>query len=164
EGGIDWDRLRGAPSRILELIARCLQKDRVDRTHDIADVRIELKDILSANLVGREQRSAVGGLAPAWFVYVGLIFALGLIGLGVLRSVMSIPRPPARVVRLSLDLPANAALAADRTLGLFTVSPDGTRIVYVGTPSAGEPQLFVRPIDQPDSVAIPNTSGAAAPF
>ena len=43
------------------------------------------------------------------------------------------------------------------------ISPDGTRIVYTATDKA-RTQLYVRALDQADTVALPGTDGAANPF
>ena len=47
----DWNRLPTAaplPQKIRDLLRRCLQKDKRQRFHDAADVRIEIEDAIAA--------------------------------------------------------------------------------------------------------------------
>lgn len=67
--------------------------------------------------------------------------------------------PPSAVTRFSLALPATEALAA-ATGATVALSPDGTKLVYVGD----GPQLYLRPMDRLDAEPIPGTEGAYNPF
>ena len=50
------------------------------------------------------------------------------------------------------------------TVSSVVISPDGTRLVYVGTISGGPPKLLMRRLDQPNSTELPGTEGAMDPF
>jgi serine/threonine-protein kinase len=106
--------------------------------------------------VGAPARRRVLGAAP-WGL---LLLALGAAAWGWLR-----PHPgaaPQPVGRFSLQLPAGAALGtASGTI--IAMSPDGSRIVYVGVGPLGN-QLFMRGLDQLDPVPLPGTQDAANPF
>lgn len=70
------------------------------------------------------------------------------------------PRPP--VVRFTLDFPAGHKIT-DVGGSTIAVSPDGSRLVYVGNASSGT-QLFLRPMENVEAVPIPQTRGAHLPF
>jgi serine/threonine-protein kinase len=59
----EWQALPAeTPAKVLDLLRRCLQKDRNHRLHDIADARIELEEALaggSSPRIGRKRRLAV---------------------------------------------------------------------------------------------------------
>jgi serine/threonine-protein kinase len=63
------------------------------------------------------------------------------------------------VVRFSISLPANLRL--DPASGL-ALSPDSGKLVGVAQTASGS-QLFSRRLDNPDSVLLPGTEGAASP-
>ncbi len=69
--------------------------------------------------------------------------------------------PPAE--RFTLNFGRGAA-ALDATGSPIALSPDGSRIVYVGQDSAGARHLFLRGFDRVDPVPIPGTVDAIQPF
>ncbi len=46
----------------------------------------------------------------------------------------------------------------------FAIAPDGRQIVFVGSATGGQPQLWLRPLDQTTLRALAGTEGAAYPF
>ena len=50
------------------------------------------------------------------------------------------------------------------TFSSVVISPDGTRLVYVGTISGGPPRLLTRRLDQPNATELAGTEGAVNPF
>jgi serine/threonine-protein kinase len=88
---------------------------------------------------------------------IAAIFATGAALWGWMRP---IPKP---VARFSLALPeAEALRTVDFGLRL-AISPDGSRMVYVG-PSEGSVQLWVREFDQLNARPLPGTEGGRNPF
>ena len=67
------------------------------------------------------------------------------------------------VQRLSIPIPPAAPYHGVRG-GDLAVSPDGARLVYVGSPGNGARQLYLRELDQLNPVAMPGTEGAWNPF
>ena len=63
----------------------------------------------------------------------------------------------AEVLRLSIVLPG------DSPVDSFAVSPDGRLLAFTAT-RQGKQLLWVRPLDAPDSHALPGTDGAMYPF
>ena len=79
----DWAALPPAtPPAVRRLLQRCLEKDLRRRLHDIADVRIEIDDVLSGALVGSEPTPAGGTRRERlpWIVSGALLAALGALG------------------------------------------------------------------------------------
>ncbi len=71
----------------------------------------------------------------------------------------SIPKP---VSRYSLAMPVDQALAP-HIWSRIAISPDGERMVYIGTTEQG-PRLFVRERDQLQATQLPGTENAVNPF
>jgi serine/threonine-protein kinase len=137
---------------VIKLFRRCLQKNRKDRWHAIADVRVELEAILAdPQRVNALQAQAK---TPFWKLVVPYVVA-GFVAI-LLTAVFFISRPtvppPATIARFSFTLPKDTNLTR---LGRhnITISPDGTNIVYV----AGR-QLYLRPITDMQARAIPGTA------
>jgi eukaryotic-like serine/threonine-protein kinase len=75
-------------------------------------------------------------------------------------SAPALPVPP--VVRFGIVLPRGAE-PVGATGSTIAISPDGSRIVYVGKASSGQ-RLYSRGMDQLDPVPIPGSEGGLLPF
>ena len=151
----DWRRLPAdTPPRIHRLLRRSLQKDPKVRLRDMRDARLEIDDLHGDPVVtgpvpavrsARRERLAWGaGLA----IVTLIAGALGV------RAFRAVPTPAE--VRLDIStLPTRGAGLA--------VSPDGSKIVYVGT-FEGVNRLLVRSLDSSVAAPLPGTERAAAPF
>jgi len=159
----DWQALPAAtPVKVRDLLRRCLQKDRRQRLHDAADVRIEIEDAIAA-----PKDSDTTQAAPAsrnkFLLAVGAVAAVLVVLLGVAlwgwwgatRPIEQSLRP---LVRLDVDLGPDVSLGS-RNGPDAILSPDGTRLVYVS-----QGRLFTRRLDQPNSTELAGTQGAFAPF
>jgi len=150
-GEPDWEQLPAALSPALGIyIRRCLHKDQRQRIHDIADVRLALEGAFEAAV---EHTSAPARAARRLVATM----AAGALGVAVVTgaAVWVLTRPaesaPPHVSRLTVAFsPANALTfsGADRDLA---ISPDGSRIAYVGNQGT---QLFVRGLDALAPVAV----------
>ncbi|MEJ0040383.1 MAG: hypothetical protein WDO68_30900 [Gammaproteobacteria bacterium] len=72
----------------------------------------------------------------------------------------SVPRP---VTRLEVALGAHATLASDVGSN-FALSPDGTRLAFLGQEPNGDKRLYVRRLDTLIATALVGTVGARGPF
>ncbi len=99
---------------------------------------------------------AVGAIAAA-----ALIAAIALL---VGRMTAPEPAPPSNpAFRSEIVLPE--AMGVAQTGGqLIAISPDGSRIVYVGTAEGGGTQLFLRRVGDLAIVPLPGTEGVSNPF
>ena len=144
----DWDALPAdTPHRIRRLLARCLQKDRKQRTHHVADVRIALEETL-AGVPDAEAPAAVGTTSRKerglWVAALVVVAAVTGVAMWSLRP--ALPEPVVR--KLELDVPEGIPSGAG-------ISPDGRRIGYgVGR------SLYIRELDGWESREITAAEGA----
>ncbi len=71
--------------------------------------------------------------------------------------------PAQPTVRVSVSFPTGEKIRSSPTRR-FTLSRDGSRLVYVGTDSMSGDQLWVRDLNSLSGRPLPGTSGALAPF
>ncbi len=148
----NWARLPTTLSPTLRTyIRRCLQKDPQQRVQAIGDVRLALEGAFdntlshtSAPAVVARWRLALGGAAIA----VGSGAVIGTLVWATMR-----PAEPVEPLASRLQvMPSGAAALAitwnDRDL---TITPEGSRLVYVGNRGT---QLFVRALDALAPVAV----------
>ena len=168
----NWSLLPAStPRRVRELLANCLQKDRKNRVHDIADVRLELQRAIAeprgddgVTAAGRRSRPAslllvlagviaiIGGTFPLWSAHLG-------------QGGAKVGEPGARqVVRFTIEPPAGYTLPMFVGSGVgVTISPGGDRIAYVVI-TDNKSHLCVREVASGESRVLANTEGCAAPF
>jgi serine/threonine protein kinase len=149
----DWRALPAAtPPSVTRLLQRCLDKDPKRRLHDIADARIEVEDALSASPAPAEiavvDRRPV--LLPWAIAVVTSVVVLIAALTWYLRTSRHAQTAPPRISRTTIAASGTAAVFPNLARSL-AITPDGTRVVYVGNNGR---QLFVRPLDRLDSVAI----------
>jgi len=151
----DWSRV---PSRAQRLLRSCLQKDRRMRLAAISDARLLLEES------GAAERSA----APPsrWSVLWPAIAAVLLLGVGISTyEWWTATRPVEQpLARLSVDLGPDAVRAPRDSVAL---SPDGTRMVFVGRAADGTRQLFTRRLDSQMATPLAGTTfglSLQAPF
>ena len=137
-----WD---GVPANVRRLLESCLEKDPRKRLRDIGDVW-KLLDDGPSRLPRRDRgpESPAGWPQDCWLSWQQSRLWAPWRGT---------PRPTAQpVVRLDVDLGPDVALAPldIPTFSSVVISPDGTRLVYVGSVSGGPPKLLTRRLDQTD--------------
>jgi len=176
ERDVDWAELPvSCPPRIRELLRRCLQKDPGRRLRDIGDARLELEMLDDAATAPADAATA-SDRAPLPNLGIqmrgGRLLAAGLV-LVVASAALAVwvdrktPRetpagaPVTRPVRrFAFQPPADAPLLASF---LFTLSPDGTRLVYAARVAAGI-RLQMRRLDQLEVEPLAGFEGALMPF
>ena len=132
-----WDRLPDAtPPSIRVLLRRCLRKDRRERLHDAAGVRIEIDDVLhdpngSARTIAttdqaRVDQSSRGGAASRHRWWAGV--ALGACGLAIVAYAV-VGRRPAEP-RRDGPLQATRLTAYAGTESAPSLSPDGSQVAF----------------------------------
>ncbi len=168
----DWHALpRATPANIQILLRRCLEKDPRRRLHDIADAALEIRETLSGAL---EAFALPGKVAPVSQLFrrdvilVAFVCSIGgaLIAGTVFMTLVgpSPPEPPV-VSRLSIPVPADKPLYTGTAPNRFlAISPDGTRLVYVGELDNRNTELYIRSLDGLQIKPIPGTRNAHNPF
>jgi serine/threonine-protein kinase len=89
-----------------------------------------------------------------------LAVAIVLAGAALYVRTRSTPEPPV-AVRLQAIAPPQAAYAVDAAARDIALSPDGSRLAYVGT---GLHQLYVRPLNSHQPTLLQDTANARGPF
>ncbi len=148
------------PTSLEHLVQHCLEKHADERWQSAADVRSQLQWIsrpahLEAPGVPRRSVSpiAVGAALASASVAVLL--------LGARTLWRASPVPDQSITRSIVEAPA-LSLNGARNSSLLALSPDGTRLVYVG--SGPRPRLLVRRLDQFEPTPIAGTDDASSPF
>ncbi len=163
----DWEKLPGdTPGRIRELLEDCLQKEAHDRLHDIANVRIQIKKALSEPAPVSPIGQTLAEQSGRWGRTITLsLVALAGAAIGVaIWSLMRPPlSPPVPLKRLVIQLPSTAPFEVETWRPAVTLSPDGTRLVYVAN-RGGNRQLYLRQMDRLEATPIPGTEGGHSPF
>src|SRR5262245_22913915 len=121
-----------------ELIRRCLEKNRKDRYHAIADVRIELETIMADPLGLLVKGERVYAPRPLWKRAIPVLVAAALAGTVVGIAVWN-ARPsiaPSTITRFVFTLPEGQQFLDNNSLPapylqLLAISPDGMQMVYV---------------------------------
>ena len=149
-----WDDV---PASVRPLLQSCLEKDPKKRLRDIGDVWKLIDDEPAAP---PRTRTALAGWSAAGLAAVVAAIAIW----APWRS--DVPPAAQPVARLDVDLGPDVALAplAGPTFSSIVISPDGTRLAYVGSVASGRPRLFMRRLDQPLATELAGTEGAVNPF
>jgi serine/threonine-protein kinase len=157
----DWAALpANVPSPIRTLIGGCLAKERSKRIGDIAVARFVLED--SANAASGPvaiaprlpRRSRVAAYAITWLIGAAMSGVVVWFATGSRE-----PRP--RVMRFEITPPRASALTVSEYFRDVVLTPDGTRLIYVGADGAA---LFVQPFDELDAKPLSGFNAAFGPF
>jgi serine/threonine-protein kinase len=151
----DWNQLPDTlPSAIRVLVRRCLSKDPRQRCGDMAAALILLEESTSLSAVSVSATPPPNhGLARRLAMPAAVILAAVLAGVTTWWTM----RPAApRVVRTSIVLTGIVGSTSP-----FAITPDGTRILYVGNNQA---QLLVRTLDELEPRPLVSGSRIVFPF
>ena len=151
------------PAVVEKLLTRCLEKNTKKRVRDIGDALLAMEGAFETRAphpseappMSAEQRSDPWRLMVPW----------ALAGLAALIATVAIwsrgPASPSQPAA-HFAIPATGRLPVGQGR-LIALSPDGREVVYVAVTEDGD-QLYRRPLNQLESVPIPGTEGARAPF
>jgi serine/threonine-protein kinase len=165
----DWDALpANTPSRLRDLLRRCLLKDPRKRMRDIGEVRVAIEDIV-ANPEPRAEtttvpgRQSAGRRLPVWAAVVsGLLLGAAFI-LWMWQPWRS--AAPATPIRLNAELGADVSLASNvLSNSTLALSPDGSMLAFVAAKNGAPPQIYIRRLAQLQPSALAGTSNARSPF
>jgi serine/threonine-protein kinase len=151
----DWDALPATtPPRIRTLIARCLEPERRQRLRDIGEARITLETL-------DDKPAETAQFTGRWLVRASVLIIVAVAAWGWwLATRPSAPRP---LMRVSVDLGPEVALANVGFQNVLAISPDGRRLVFTARRTDGILQLAARMLDQ-GGVTLSGTEGAQGPF
>ena len=148
---------RSVPPNVEAAVSRALQKvpaDRFASAHEFAEALSNPLFSLPASKAVGARRDTRGSRQTFY----------GLAALALLLFVTTLwgwmrPRPQQRLARLPIGLPDSAALISSPFGSSIAISPDGSRLVYLGPRSA----LYVRSIDDFDSRSLEGTDNSWCP-
>jgi hypothetical protein len=150
------------------IILRCLEKEPDARWQSAHDIRLQLQWLAHhrANLppVAGPVRSALRLYAAG--IVSGLLLAATVGGLWWAMSGRSRVAAPASGVQSALvvTLPQNLALEDASNGSAIALSQDGRRLAFIGKLGAGPSAIYLRQLDQFESVRVPGTENAGGPF
>jgi eukaryotic-like serine/threonine-protein kinase len=163
----NWAVLPGStPMRVRDLLQRCLRKDPRGRLHDIADARIEIEETLTAPPAETARVTSSTIVRPTSQSRRIVLFAAAALVLGGVAAIAvwlaTRPiLPPSRVSRFTIAPSTEAALTISNEDRDLAITPDGSRVVYVG---ANGSALFVRALDQLDATRLTGLGVPRGPF
>ncbi len=149
------------PPHVEAAVFQALEKLPADRFASAAEFASALANPALAPATTRARPAAVSGSRWSPLVVGGWALAAGAIGValwGWLR-----PAPELPVLRYEMSLPAGEEIAENARGNHFAISPDGSRLVYVG-PGQDGPQLWMRSRRQLHATPISGTDRATIPF
>ena len=160
----DWQVLpAGVPTPVRRLLRRCLEKDPRKRLSAIGDARLELEETdavaaITGPLPPSPRRLRAAALAA------GLVAVTILATAGIMRGLGPASAAPGSgaLARLSIALPDGDQVSETNLLPL-AISPDGTRVAYVGLRDRVQ-RLFLRNLADAEPRVLAGTEGARSPF
>jgi serine/threonine-protein kinase len=141
------------PAHVRQTLRLCLRKDPRQRPSDVHDVRLALDGAFQVEPTAAATPAAPLRRQPiVWVLAAAALLLAAISGYGWWRATRPVEHP---LAQLSVDLGPAAVLAPRQTIAL---SPDGTRIVFVGRgPEAGTRQLYTRRFDERTAAPIAGT-------
>jgi eukaryotic-like serine/threonine-protein kinase len=147
----------GLPPAIEHVVRTCLRKVPEDRYHSAHDIAVELTWISET---AKERPKQILPFSKLWLAAMLLIGVL----LGGLAVHFLSTTPPAQPAALAILPSPGFTLNFSGLYGPPAISPDGTRIVVVGSDSSGTRMLLLRTLDRTTLMPLPGTDGASFPF
>ena len=160
-----------SPPALDQIIRTCLIKEADGRWQTAGDVGRQLQWIKEGgSQVGVPVAVSTSRKTRQWLkgAALGGAVAAAVAGLGVWG--LTRPEPVALPTsRVSITVPTdNAAVSLGSPNSSIAISPDGSRLVYVGRPAevrpTARPLLYVRSMSDRQVQPLPGTDGAAQPF
>jgi eukaryotic-like serine/threonine-protein kinase len=155
-----------APVPLRWAIERCLAKDPEERyasTRDLARDLARLREGISeGTLSGGSFATVAPSRFPSGLLRAALVLLGGVaIGAAVVAVVLRRPRMPAAPILRTSLLPPEGRTFRRAAVAL---SPDGRQVAFGTLDSAGNPELWIRSLAQPEARHLSNLDDARNPF
>ncbi len=153
----DWNALPAStPAGVRTLLHHCLERDPKKRLRDIGDMRFLLDAAVPTAAETQATQSASGWKRVFPWAVAAIAALVAAAAIVSLKRTESAPR---QVMQVEIEYPHDVEPIA-RLAGGFELSPDGRMIAMIGSKGAGR-RLFIRRLDQPEAVEVPNSIGAS---
>jgi Tol biopolymer transport system component len=152
------------PPALERVVKKCLAKDPDERWQSASDLASELKWIVEG---GSSATLPLPGLAARrrpWALWLSTAVA-GLALLACAALYFSRAAAPQYHIRTFIPAPEDATfIFFGDGAGPLALSPDGRNLVFLASPAAGAPRLYLRPLDTLEARPLPGTENGMAPF
>jgi serine/threonine protein kinase len=139
-----------APAALDHVLQRCLHKDPDDRWQTARDLKAELEWI--AGIPGERTTPSLKS-RTRWPWIAALVFAvIGAMLTLALRGTLHPTPEAAKPVRFHVEPPPGVNIGS-----AFSLSPDGTKLAYVGYGADQVPRIFLRSMESLESRALAGT-------
>jgi serine/threonine protein kinase len=145
------------PPALAQTIQLCLEKDPDERLQSAHDLKLQLRIIADSSTAKENTASSRSG-RMAWFAAAALV----LIVVAVALYERPVAHPAGPVVHSTLPPPDNVFYITEN--GAPVLSPDGTRLAFIGSDDKGAYRLYVRSLDSSSAQPLAGTEGASFPF
>ncbi len=156
---------KSIPPQVEAAVHTALEKLPADRFGSAAEFATALGNpgYATRTTVARQLPGGAVGSSIRTRRLVGGLAAVALVSTAMAAWALLRPSPPRPVIRYSMGLPPGQAMRQG-VLGInIAISPDGSRIVYLG-PGEGGDQLWLRERDKLEATPLPGTLGAQSPY
>jgi Protein kinase domain/WD40-like Beta Propeller Repeat len=161
----DWNLLPlSTPTKIRDLLRRCLQKDKRLRLRDAGDAQIEIQEALTAPVI--EIAATAAPATRSWrerLAWPAVAGVLALIAVASTIGFMLRAPKPQQPVRLSAEIGVDANLYTEYGASAI-LSPDGPRLALVAIGADEKRRIYVRSLDQLQATVLSGTENARDPF
>jgi Tol biopolymer transport system component len=148
-----------APAALDHVVRTCLAKDPDARWQTTHDVLVELQWVAQA---GEEQAPPRQASALPFWIAATAVFGVALAVVSFLYFRQKLPE--LRPIRFSISPPEKVTLGSLAFGAQALISPDGSRLAFVGVDDTGNSQLWVRPLETLATQPLAGTANASYPF
>jgi serine/threonine-protein kinase len=154
---------KSVPANVDAAIRKALEKFPADRFASAGELAKALADPWFRH--GTEGGASGAASRGPWNrLSIGLAALAAVLALTTYWATSDSPRPePVAVARFDVTPRQDQRLAPDEMAVDFALSPDGSRIVYVGVAPGGGTQLWQRELRDLEAVPVPGSEGAGGP-
>jgi len=158
---IDFSALpTGTPTELTRLLRRCLERDRRNRLHDLADARIVLQEIARGDGAASPPAVVTRSLSAKWAVFA--LVALAALGAGAMLGRLSTGRstagPDTAPTFFTVSAPQGVTL-----VNRAAISADGSFVVFRGF-TGTRTDLYIQRLNEFTARRLDRTEGASGPF
>jgi Tol biopolymer transport system component len=150
--------------RLLELLRRCLAKDRKNRWYASGDLRVELETISAAPHDRIVKTIPTATRLPLWKRAIPVAVTAGITAAAALGLVYWNRAPANASAILFVVGPPDKASFFVQYAMTHAISPDGRKLAFLANDAAGRRLVWVRPLDSLIAQPLAGTDDATNPF